>query len=124
VKDSHGNASLTALTKRLILLFLSRVAVYFMFVPLMAFFAKVSDPAIGGTYMTLLNTVCNFGKFFVCVVHLTDFGRPVHLCIVSYVKQFSSAKTVATVIKLDILLHGFGKLCSILCYGEWCFFFC
>ena len=22
---------------------------------------KVSDPAVGGTYMTLLNTVCNFG---------------------------------------------------------------
>jgi len=35
--------------------------VYCMFVPTMAFFAKVSDPAIGGTYMTLLNTVCNLG---------------------------------------------------------------
>jgi Acetyl-coenzyme A transporter 1 len=40
-----------------------------MFVPLMAFFAKVSDPAIGGTYMTLLNTVCNFGKF-----HLNSYS--------------------------------------------------
>ena len=27
----------------------------------MAFFAKVSDPAIGGTYMTLLNTLSNLG---------------------------------------------------------------
>lgn len=27
----------------------------------MAFFAKVSDPAVGGTYMTLLNTLCNLG---------------------------------------------------------------
>lgn len=27
----------------------------------MAFFARVSDPAIGGTYMTLLNTVANLG---------------------------------------------------------------
>jgi len=33
-----------------------------MFVPTIAFFAKVSDPVIGGTYMTLLNTVCNLGK--------------------------------------------------------------
>ncbi len=34
-----------------------------MFVATMAFHAKISDPGIGGTYMTLLNTVANFGKF-------------------------------------------------------------
>ena len=28
----------------------------------MSFFAKVSDPAIGGTYMTLLNTLANLGS--------------------------------------------------------------
>ena len=28
----------------------------------MSFFAKISDPAIGGTYMTLLNTVTNLGS--------------------------------------------------------------
>lgn len=33
-----------------------------MFVSQMAFFAKVSDPAIGGTYMTLLNTIANLGS--------------------------------------------------------------
>jgi PAT family acetyl-CoA transporter-like MFS transporter 1 len=32
-----------------------------MFVSVMAFFARISDPAVGGTYMTLLNTVCNLG---------------------------------------------------------------
>ena len=32
-----------------------------MFVSIMAFFAKVSDPAVGGTYMTLLNTLTNLG---------------------------------------------------------------
>jgi len=41
--------------------FVAQIAVYCMFVPTMAFFAKVSDPLIGGTYMTLLNTVCNLG---------------------------------------------------------------
>lgn len=33
-----------------------------MYVCVMAFFAKISDPTIGGTYMTLLNTVSNLGK--------------------------------------------------------------
>lgn len=32
-----------------------------MFVSQMAFFAKISDPAVGGTYMTLLNTLANLG---------------------------------------------------------------
>lgn len=31
------------------------------FVAMMAFFAQISDPKMGGTYMTLLNTVNNFG---------------------------------------------------------------
>ena len=30
----------------------------------MAFTAKISDPAVGGTYMTLLNTITNLGKSF------------------------------------------------------------
>ena len=33
-----------------------------MFTAQMEFFAKVSDPMIGGTYMTLLNTVGNLGN--------------------------------------------------------------
>ncbi|KAK3705516.1 hypothetical protein RRG08_041390 [Elysia crispata] len=40
---------------------LHQVAVYCMFVGQMAFHAKISDPSIGGTYMTLLNTVANLG---------------------------------------------------------------
>jgi PAT family acetyl-CoA transporter-like MFS transporter 1 len=32
-----------------------------MFVAVMSFFAKISDPTVGGTYMTLLNTLCNLG---------------------------------------------------------------
>ncbi|KAH3818059.1 acetyl-coenzyme A transporter 1-like [Dreissena polymorpha] len=38
-----------------------QVFVYCMFVSVMGFHAKVSDPVIGGTYMTLLNTVANLG---------------------------------------------------------------
>ncbi|XP_023180089.1 acetyl-coenzyme A transporter 1 [Drosophila hydei] len=38
-----------------------QVFLYSMFVAAMAFFAKISDPAVGGTYMTFLNTLCNLG---------------------------------------------------------------
>ena len=34
---------------------------YCMFVALMAFHARISDPRVGGTYLTLLNTVTNLG---------------------------------------------------------------
>ena len=33
-----------------------------MFVSQMAFFARVSDARVGGTYMTLLNTLANLGE--------------------------------------------------------------
>ena len=32
-----------------------------MFVSIMAFHSRISDPRVGGTYLTLLNTVTNFG---------------------------------------------------------------
>lgn len=51
-----------------------QVASYSMFVSLMAFFAQVSDPAIGGTYMTLLNTLSNLGGNWpvTLILSLTD----------------------------------------------------
>ena len=33
-----------------------------MFTAQMEFFARIADPLIGGTYMTLLNTVSNLGN--------------------------------------------------------------
>ena len=41
-----------------------RATVYAMFVALMAFFARISDPVIGGTYMTFLNTFANLGQMW------------------------------------------------------------
>lgn len=41
---------------------IQQVFLYNMFVSQMAFFAQVSDPKIGGTYMTLLNTLSNLGR--------------------------------------------------------------
>ncbi len=37
-------------------------AMQIMFTAKMTFFSKVSDPAIGGTYMTVLNTIANIGN--------------------------------------------------------------
>lgn len=45
-----------------IILILNEVAGSLIFSSVMSFFARVSDPAIGGTYMTLLNTVTNLGS--------------------------------------------------------------
>jgi len=45
----------------LLLSALGAVASQCMFVAQMAFFAKISDPAMGGTCMTLLNTLANLG---------------------------------------------------------------
>lgn len=44
------------------ILVLNEVASCLIFSSVMSFFARVSDPAIGGTYMTLLNTVTNLGS--------------------------------------------------------------
>lgn len=38
-----------------------QVTVYCMFVAIMAFHARISDPRVGGTYLTLLNTLTNLG---------------------------------------------------------------
>lgn len=43
---------------------LHRVALYAMFVAIMAFFARISDPAVGGTFMTFLNTLANLGHMW------------------------------------------------------------
>ena len=45
----------------IIIVTLHEVAGKFIFTSCMSFFSKVSDPTIGGTYMTLLNTIANVG---------------------------------------------------------------
>lgn len=38
-----------------------RITLFAMFLGIVAFFARISDPKVGGTYMTLLNTFTNLG---------------------------------------------------------------
>uniref|UniRef100_A0A131YNZ3 MFS transporter, PAT family, solute carrier family 33 (Acetyl-CoA transporter), member 1 n=1 Tax=Rhipicephalus appendiculatus TaxID=34631 RepID=A0A131YNZ3_RHIAP len=47
-----------------------QVTLYSSFVSSVAFCARVSDPAVGGTYMTLLNTVSNLGSSWPATVAL------------------------------------------------------
>lgn len=50
--------------------YLIQITANSMFVAAMSFFAKISDPSIGGTYMTLLNTLCNLGGIWPATVAL------------------------------------------------------
>ncbi|XP_026823340.1 acetyl-coenzyme A transporter 1-like [Rhopalosiphum maidis] len=45
-----------------IILTIQEMLNYTMFVALLAFYSRISDPRFGGTYMTLLNTLSNFGN--------------------------------------------------------------
>lgn len=51
-----------------------------MYIADMSFMAKISDPLIGGTYMTLLNTISNLGgswvqTFFLWLVDIISYRR-------------------------------------------------
>ena len=41
-----------------------RITLYGMFLGIVAFFARISDPVVGATYMTLLNTFTNLGSMW------------------------------------------------------------
>lgn len=60
-KQESGDFPLSYYALVVFLYSLHQVTLYSMFVSVMAFFAQVSDPAVGGTYMTLLNTLTNLG---------------------------------------------------------------
>ncbi len=76
-----------------------------MFVSAMAFYAKVSDPRFGGTYMTLLNTLNNLGGTWPSTV------------ILSFVDPLTW-KRCSTSCKPDITVNIFSILCSICIQNE------
>ncbi|KDR08429.1 Acetyl-coenzyme A transporter 1 [Zootermopsis nevadensis] len=57
----NGNIPIYYYVALILIYSLHQVTLYSMFVAVMAFFARISDPAVGGTYMTLLNTLSNLG---------------------------------------------------------------
>jgi PAT family acetyl-CoA transporter-like MFS transporter 1 len=56
------NVSITYLTTLTITMVANECFGTMIFVSAMTFFSKISDPAIGGSYMTLLNTIANWGS--------------------------------------------------------------
>jgi hypothetical protein len=57
-----GNPGISFFGPLVVILVLNEIAGSLVFISLMSFFAKISDPTIGGTYMTLLNTIANIGS--------------------------------------------------------------
>eukprot|EP00158_Paraphelidium_tribonemae_P004001 Partr_v1_DN26518_c0_g1_i2_m3566 putative solute carrier family 33 (acetyl-CoA transporter), member 1 len=67
--ESHSGSSLSSLIVVIACSVMSSFFSTIQFVSMGAFFANIADPLIGGTYMTLLNTISNFGgtypQFFI-----------------------------------------------------------
>lgn len=87
---------------------------YVMFVSVMAFFSRISDPRFGGTYMTLLNTIANLANAWTSTVALgmVDFFT-VNECSVDS-KNHCSTKNLQNVIIQRILTKykfGYNSLC-------------
>ena len=56
-----------------------------MFVAQMAFYNRVADPAIGGTYMTMLNTISNLGSMYPATAALYIVGKTDGLVVGGFV---------------------------------------
>ena len=70
-----------------------------MFVAQMAFYNRVSDPAIGGTYMTMLNTISNLGSAWPNTAALWIVGQTTVKRCVPRACDGAAAAGVATAIK-------------------------
>lgn len=79
-----------------------------MFVAAMAFSAKISDPAVGGTYMTLLNTLSNLGSIWPATTALW-FVDPLTF------RQCSSdpSNDCSTVVKREICTNTHNGVCNM-----------
>ncbi|XP_050521728.1 acetyl-coenzyme A transporter 1-like isoform X2 [Daktulosphaira vitifoliae] len=73
--NNSGHVSMFYYMLVMISFFLHQLTLYSMFVSVMAFFARISDPKIGGTNMTLLNTLTNLGTAWAntAALWMTDF---------------------------------------------------
>ena len=60
-KESDGSFPVYFYALAAVTFVLYNIPLYAIFVSKMAFFARISDPFVGGTYMTLLNTFQNLG---------------------------------------------------------------
>ncbi|XP_053807552.1 acetyl-coenzyme A transporter 1 isoform X2 [Vidua chalybeata] len=106
-----------------------QITLYSMYVAIMAFNAKVSDPLIGGTYMTLLNTVSNLGGNWPSTVALwlvdpltvkECAGAQGHTCATAAATELCTAAGGSCITTLD----GYyveSVVCVILGFAWWFF---
>ena len=78
---------------------LGTAASQIMFVAQMAFFNRVSDPKIGGTYMTMLNTIANLGG---------QWPAPAVLALKSSLEGLSTGYDSFTLVTIPALILGAG----------------
>jgi PAT family acetyl-CoA transporter-like MFS transporter 1 len=62
IGDEKKTPSMLFFASLVTIMVLHEIAGNLIFISSMSFFAKISDPSIGGTYMTLLNTISNLGS--------------------------------------------------------------
>ncbi|KAJ1432975.1 acetyl-coenzyme A transporter 1-domain-containing protein [Ochromonadaceae sp. CCMP2298] len=67
-----------------VLLLVNEIAGTLIFISFMSFFSKISDPSIGGSYMTLLNTVTNIGAKWPNSLSLFLLPKMTYTACVSY----------------------------------------
>eukprot|EP01032_Pedospumella_encystans_P010456 gene10456-12216_t len=78
-----------------VLMLLHEVAGNLTFISMMAFFSRISDPTIGGSYMTLLNTIANLGHKWTSSVALLLLPRMTfHACTLDAAEGFEREKLV------------------------------
>jgi len=78
-----------------VLMLLHEIAGNLTFISMMAFFSRISDPAIGGSYMTLLNTIANLGSKWTSSVALLLLPRMTfHACTMDAAEGFEREKLV------------------------------
>jgi len=93
---------------------LHRVALYAMFVAVMAFFARISDPAVGGTFMTFLNTLTNLGQMWPASFSLWFVDIITYKACVQKPKSFN--ETAPTLLRNTSILSTF-EFEQNHCYG-------
>ncbi len=87
--------SMSFMTPLVGLMLLHEVAGNLTFISMMAFFSRISDPTIGGSYMTLLNTIANLGSKWTSSVALLLLPRMTfHACTMDAAEGFEREKLV------------------------------
>uniref|UniRef100_A0A915DTG4 Uncharacterized protein n=1 Tax=Ditylenchus dipsaci TaxID=166011 RepID=A0A915DTG4_9BILA len=92
LRDAKGEYSYVFYVVWVVAYHFHQIAHYCIFLSTMAFFAKISDPKVGGTYMTLLNTLNNLGGNWpiTLFLSLTDLFQQKEL----HVQRLQNSSTV------------------------------